>query len=161
MNVRAVWWFWSLVALQVVFLLGWAGYHETVRRSAPTVLLKTKPVDPRDLLRGDYILLGYEIADVALPAETAIGADVWVLLEPHGRYYEAVSASRERPALQDRQIAVRAQKGGRGVNFGIEHFYVPEGKGTPAFTTLEVEASVSPTQQLYIKHLLLDGKPYP
>jgi hypothetical protein len=45
--------------------------------------------------------------------------------------------------------------------FGIEHFYVPEGMGTPRFETIEVEAAVSAARRLAIKRVLLDGKEYP
>ena len=61
-------WFAIVVALQVLFLLGWAAYHERERASATVVLLETVPVDPRDLLRGDYMILGYKIGRVPAPA---------------------------------------------------------------------------------------------
>lgn len=161
MNSQAPRWFWAVIAAQVLFLLSWAGYHEAVRASSPIVLLKTKPVDPRDLLRGDYMILGYEIADVAPPADAESGEAIWVVLEPRGAHHAAVSASIEEPVLKPGQIAVRATKTGRGLAFGIEHFYVPEGRGTPRFRTLEVEAACSPTRRLYIKRVLLDGEPFP
>lgn len=161
MSPRAVRWFWGIVAAQALFLLAWAGYHEAVRRHAPVVLLKTKPVDPRDLLRGDYMILGYEIADVPLPGDLPQGGEVWVVLERRGEHHAAVVASATEPALAAGQIAVRARREWRGVRFGIENFYVPEGRGTPRFKTLEVEAAVSPTQRLYIRRVLLDGAEYP
>jgi hypothetical protein len=43
------------------------------------------------------------------------------------------------------QIAVRATREARGLAFGIEHFYVPEGMGMPRFEKIEVEAAVSTT----------------
>lgn len=161
MNPRAARWFWGIVAAQVLLLLGWAGYHESVRRHAPVVLLKTKPVDPRDLLRGDYMILGYEIADVPLSDDLPQGSEVWVVLEPRGEHHVAVAASAMEPALAAGQIAVRARRDWRRLQFGIENFYVPEGRGTPEFKTLEVEASVSPTHRLYIRRVLLDGAEYP
>lgn len=161
MSRNAARWFWGVVALQVAFLVAWAGYHESVRQNAPVVLLKTRPVDPRDLLRGDYMILGYEIADVALPENAPMHEDLWVVLERRGVYHEAVSASLTEPVLQPGQIAVRGKRDWSGLRFGIENFYVPEGKGTPTFEKIEVEAAVSPTQRLYIKRVLLDGREYP
>ncbi len=154
-------WFWAVVAAQVLFLLGWAGWHEHVRSNAPTILLKTRPVDPQDLLRGDYMILGYEIADLAVSESVKVGYECWVVLEPRGDYHAAVRASVVKPTLGHGQIAVRATRESRGLMFGIEHFYVPEGKGTPRFEKIEVEAAVSATGQLAIKHVLLDGKEYP
>ncbi len=161
MSPRAVRWFWGLVAAQVLFLGAWAGYHDSVRRHAPVVRLKTKPVDPRDLLRGDYMILGYEIADVPLSDDLPQGSEVWVVLEQRGEHHEAVAASGTEPAPAAGQIAVRARRAWGGLQFGIENFYVPEGRGTPQFKTLEVEASVSPTHRLYIRRVLLDGAEYP
>jgi uncharacterized membrane-anchored protein len=167
MRSSAARWFWSFVALQIVFLLGWAGYHEFVRSRAPAILLKTRPVDPRDLLRGDYMVLNYEIATVPVDGQKEVtrsdllGKSVWVVLQKNGKYHEAVGASLKKPEAKEGQVVVRAEPNWRGLRFGIEQFYVPEGKGTPTFKTLEVEAAVSPTQQLYIRRLIVDGKTYP
>jgi hypothetical protein len=43
-----------LVALQAAVILGWAGYHERVRASAPTFRIPLAPRDPYDVLRGRY-----------------------------------------------------------------------------------------------------------
>ena len=53
-----------LALLQIGFL-GWiiAG-RAAVLRNGTEVLLKVEPVDPRDLLRGDYVSLGYEISRI-------------------------------------------------------------------------------------------------
>jgi uncharacterized membrane-anchored protein len=154
-------WFVAVVALQAIFLLGWAGRHEYVRRHAPTILLRTQPVDPQDLLRGDYMILGYEIGRVTIPAGIHVGEPCWVVLAPDGEFHKAVRASATEPSLQPGELAVRARRGSGDVLYGIENYYVPEGMGTPRFNTLVVEASVNATQRLFIKRVLLDGKPYP
>lgn len=173
--MKATRWFWAVVAAQVLFLGLWAGYHEWVRQHAPTILLKTQPVDPQDLLRGDYMILGYEIGDA--PAALArgdkvfaLGSEVWVLLEPREGFHAIVAISSERLTPKPGQMLVRGEAGGRGattspdghrISYGIETYFVPQGKGTPQFKTLWVEASVSPSHRLYIRRVLLDGKAYP
>ncbi len=158
-------WFWSVVTAQAAFLLAWAGWHEQVRAHAPVIRLKTAPVDPQDLLRGDYMILRYEISNVPPPAETARvssrSGEFWVVLEPRDGFHAAVRTSWEEPKVAPPQIAVKAWHGAAGVAYGIENFYVPEGKGTPNFKTIEVDAAVSPTRRLYLKHVLVDGRPYP
>jgi uncharacterized membrane-anchored protein len=175
---RPIRWFFVVVAVQAGFLLTWAGYHEWVRSAAEVILVKGRPVDPRDLLRGDYMILGYEIG--LLPDSMTqqgdgkprfrIGEDIWVLLEKHGAYHEVVAASRERPPVGANQTLIRGRvtyprgagrTGGTGVEYGIEEFFVPEGKGTPRFQKLEVELSVSGAHRLYLRRVLLDGKAYP
>ena len=168
---RAHKWFWALVAAQTLFLLGWAGYHEFVRQTAPVLLLKGRPVDPQDLLRGDFMTMNYDISNVALPAQSdpASGSEVWVLLERKDRYYVVAQVAREELHPKPGQVLVRGTAGYRWrnststerVDYGIEKYFVPEGKGSPRFKLMEVEVSVSPTHRLYIKRVLLDGQAFP
>jgi uncharacterized membrane-anchored protein len=161
---RHVRWFWCLVVAQAAFLLTWSGWHEYLRSHAPVVRLKTLPVDPQDLLRGDYMVLRYEISHpkVGSAPSSTRGRDCWVVLESREGYHTVVAMSGEKPPLKPGQIAVLGQAGwNSNISYGIETYYVPEGKGTPRFKTIEVEAAVSPTHRLYIKRLLLDGRPYP
>jgi uncharacterized membrane-anchored protein len=169
MNTTAKKWFWVLVIAQAVFLLGWSGYHEYVRQTAQVLLLKGRPVDPQDILRGDFMTLRYDISTVKLPAGAVDGRAVWVLLEKKGSYHEAVSASWEKPAPGPGQVLVRGDMGygwangapASDVRYGIEKYFVPEGKGSPRFKLMEVEVSVSSAHRLYIKRVLLDGKAFP
>ena len=160
-------WFWTIVAAQAAFLLAWAGWHEHVRANAPVVRLKTVPVDPQDLLRGDYMILRYEISNVKLPDANARnrapgGDEYWVVLEPRDGYHVAVSASHEKPAIRPDQLLVLGVPSARGgLDYGIETYFVPEGKGTPRFRKIEVEAAASSTHHLQIKRVLVDGQPYP
>ena len=158
-------WFWGIVVAQAVFLLSWAGWHEQVRSRAPVIRLKTVPVDPQDLLRGDYMILRYEISDAkpppTIPGRTAEAAEYWVVLEPRDGFHVVVSTSWEEPTVEAPKLAVKGWRGARGTAYGIENFYVPEGKGTPQFKRIEVDAAVSPTRRLYLKRVLVDGRPYP
>lgn len=158
-------WIWVIVAVQVLFLLGWAGYHEVIRQTAFTVRLKTMPVDPRDILRGDYMVLNYEISR---PSETVlipgdVSGPVFVVLKPEAGRHVIEEILTNEPAPDDMRLWVRATAWGAEprLDYGIERFFVPEGRGTPDFKTLEVEASVSATQHLYIRRVWLDGKKFP
>jgi uncharacterized membrane-anchored protein len=151
----------------VVFLLGWAGYHEGVRHTAPTVRLKTLPVDPRDILRGDYMILNYEISRPGKIKTSAalVDGEVFVVLKPEGAHHIVADILDEEPADDDPRLWVRARawgdSGSPRLDYGIERFFVPEGRGTPRFTILEVEAAVSGAHRLYIRRVWLDGKKFP
>ncbi|CAM2834834.1 GDYXXLXY domain-containing protein [Rariglobus hedericola] len=164
MNIKSARWVWAVVLAQVVFLLAWAGYHEGVRHTAPTVRLKTLPVDPRDILRGDYMILNYEISRTE-KFPIAANGDVFVVLKPEGAHHVVADVLTEEPAADDPRLWVYARAWQNGNNlrldYGIERFFVPEGRGTPRFTTLEVEAAVSGAHRLYIRHVWLDGKKFP
>jgi uncharacterized membrane-anchored protein len=165
-------WFVVVVVLQAGFLLGWAGYHEWNLTAAPVILLETAPVDPRDLLRGDYVILAYKIGEVPRPPGREIlrrSREIWVSLRQDGRFHGVASASWSRPAPEPGVMVVRgrARPQRRGatalrVDYGIEKYFVPEGRGRPRFEEMVVEATISSTtHRLGIKRLLIDGEVYP
>ena len=66
----------KILYLTIVFWLlifsGFILYKEYTLRTGTEVMLKTVPIDPRDLFRGDYVTLNYEISTLNLeeiPAE--------------------------------------------------------------------------------------------
>jgi uncharacterized membrane-anchored protein len=54
------------VCLQALLLAGIIGYREFRVNTGFRVVLKTAPVDPRDLFRGDYVRLSYDISTLDL-----------------------------------------------------------------------------------------------
>jgi uncharacterized membrane-anchored protein len=90
---------------------------------------------------------------------------VFVVLKRKGAHHVIDEILTEAPSATDPRQWVCATAWGAEDNprldYGIERFFVPEGRGTPSFNTLEVEASVSATHHLYIRHLWLDGKRFP
>ena len=165
-----------VLGLQVAWILGTVATQESRLNSAPTVLLETRPVDPRDLLRGDYVILNYAISQIPLnlfqpppPEAPPAGRPVYVLLEQRGRFHEAVGASMELPKPAPGQTVIRGTTEhswpAPGINspvrvqYGLERYYVPEGTGNPQ-GKLTVEAAVAKSGQAVIKQVFVDGKPY-
>jgi uncharacterized membrane-anchored protein len=121
------------------------------------IVLDVIPVDPRDLLRGDYVRLSYPASRlngsiVHLPEHPEDGMPIFVTLERQGQApadkWVAVAASTERPALPetDGKIVLRGDleswylhdETGRAklsagdhinVKYGIETYFIPEGTG--------------------------------
>ena len=56
----------AVIALQAAWVISTAARQEFLLRRGTVVLLESAPVDPRDLLRGDYVILSYKIS--VLPA---------------------------------------------------------------------------------------------
>lgn len=56
--------FWIIVALQFIHLSGMIAYKKSILIFGKTILLKTIPVDPRDLFRGEYARLRYPISEI-------------------------------------------------------------------------------------------------
>lgn len=55
-----------IIMLQVLLLTGIIAYREYWVRTGEKIVLKTVPVDPRDIFRGDYVHLNYEITNLDL-----------------------------------------------------------------------------------------------
>lgn len=174
MNRRSRW-FWAAVALQVLVLLGMTGMRAYTLATGTRVLLKTLPVDPRDLFRGDYVRLRYEISRLPVGQVQAAGHElrrgdvVWVLLAPGQPHWQAVAAGPRRPEPGPRQVAVQGrvqyrEDGPEGqylhVEYGIESFFVPEGEGRrlerPEIQ-LDVEAAVDRFGRAAIARVFADG----
>ncbi len=49
-----------VLALQCAWLLGTVITQEYALAHGKAILLETRPVDPRDLLSGDYLMLNYK-----------------------------------------------------------------------------------------------------
>ena len=59
-----------VIGLQVAWILGTVARQEYGLARGATALLETRPVDPRDLLRGDYVILG-ELHNLVPPSARA------------------------------------------------------------------------------------------
>ena len=108
--------FFLVLALQSAWLLGTVFVQERALRVGTVILLETRPVDPRDLLRGDYVILNYKISSIAsnlfvppLPDSLQHGRTVWVALSPHGGFHEIVRASLERFEPSAGEVLLKAE----------------------------------------------------
>lgn len=166
-----------VLALQTAWILGTAIVHENILRVGQIVLLETQPVDPRDLLRGDFVRLNYKISDVPrerffsppLNGELASGTTVYVALVPDAtnNFSEVHRASTEwfSPASNEVIMRGRAAESWRNrsgtvhVEYGLEQYFVAEGTGNPS-GKLTVQAAVAKSGQASIKEVFVDGVPY-
>ncbi|MDF2960054.1 MAG: hypothetical protein K0S39_1789 [Paenibacillus sp.] len=129
-----------IVLLQALFLCGIAGSYYAVGWYGNEIKLKTVPVDPRDLLYGDYVTLSYEISQLnpslwkgegELPKQ---GSRVYVLLKPVNGLYEATGIYAEKPATAPDESVLKGRVRSSWteeirVEYGLEQYYVPEGTG--------------------------------
>ena len=76
--------FIAVIAIQVVFLLGLVGYRETILTLGRTAVLQTVPIDPRDLFKGEYVTLRYEIGTLGLGGREASQARELIDERPQG-----------------------------------------------------------------------------
>jgi uncharacterized membrane-anchored protein len=168
-----------LAAAQIGFLAWMIESRASILRNGREVVLKVEPVDPRDLLRGDYVRLGYEIGTVPtsliqnLEDASPTVMDLYLRLRrQEDGNWRGVAASFHKPAeaaLQDDEVDIRGTVQplhGKPeyirVEYGIERFYLPEGEGQAIERDMRVRAfavllAISPSGTAQIK-ALMDGE---
>lgn len=169
------------ILLQCVLLILMVADRMQILRGGREVTLQTQPVDLRDLLRGDYVVLRYDISQLpsgALAGKPAAERNpvVFVKLAPNANgLYEAVSVHAEPVTVTAPEVLIRGRVSyscGSGrtfcdkltIKYGIESYFVPEGEGKKLEQArnqqkLRVVAAVLPSGRAAIKRLLLDGEP--
>ncbi|PHR24998.1 MAG: hypothetical protein COA37_04480 [Hoeflea sp.] len=175
-----------LAGCVLIGLPGWMILDRAaILRNGAEIVFKTAPVDPRDLMRGDYVRLRYEeISNVdgslfkgELPAHDG-PVRLWLTLhdgEDGLGVVKAVSLNtpvnrapgeiflRSNPTRWTRSGSSEAVAGQLSLSFGIERYYVPEGEG------LEIEAArnqqrttvavrISDKGDAQIARIMIDGK---
>ena len=174
--------FGAAILLQCALLILMVADRVRILREGREVTLQTRPVDPRDLLRGDYVVLGYDISQ--LPAGALAGQPtaernpvVFVKLAPDANgLYQAVSVHAAPVTVTAPEVLIRGRVsyscGSTSrtfcdrltIRYGLENYFVPEGEGKTLEQArnqqkLRVVAAVLPSGRAAIKRLLLDGEP--
>lgn len=176
----------ALVALLQIGFLGWMIQgRASILQNGREVLLRVRPIDPRDLLRGDYVVMDYEagqvpaslVPNVPTGGMGAYGRNILVRLakQPDG-YWMPISAALvggaqtaaapDQVDISGRVIGETSTDGNARVllvDFGIGRFYVPEGEGLAIQEDLRerpfgILAAVDGSGMAQIKGLMDEGK---
>lgn len=152
--------------------------RENLLASGREITLDVRPVDPRSLFRGDYVILGYDISQLPLsmfqPAPR-VGEQVHVRLVQDATGWKAASVGRGLPTTRsDAEVvlAARVRHVPRGeplpdmrvsVTYGIESFFVPEGTGKAIETEIapgkvQAHLAIAADGRVAIKALTVDGE---
>ncbi len=158
-------------AILLTGILG-AMVYERVQhlRTGREIVLPIRPVDPRDLFKGDYVRLGFDIANPKPELLAAYNSrrdvPVFVLIEQGSTdtAWTITSVTEQRPTtVAANQIVLSAKANYRVLQFGIERYYVPEGTGPKLEDQarsgkLAAIVAVNNKGKTAIKGLMLDGK---
>lgn len=164
---------WVLIILSFwLITLGMiVSFNEYTLRNGEEVFIKTLPVDPRDLFRGDYMILNYDISSFSLenksvPKYLSEGDSVYTVLEKNSEGFVSVSkVLRQHPgqeilAIKGQIIQLRENDGFVEIilEYGIESFFIPEktGRNFPMIT--EVKVAIDKYGNSKIKSVYHDGE---
>jgi uncharacterized membrane-anchored protein len=160
------------VLLQVVVLGGMIVHRATPLVTGDTLLLRVIPVDPRDLFRGDYVILSYDFSRVTTGRIEGLqqsrrnsnhwkGRTVYVSLVPEsdGRHWRADKFSTSRPTSG--KYLCGKLVGWNRIEYGIESYYVQEGTGLDyeravRSRKLSAEVAVTSTGQATLRGLKIE-----
>lgn len=166
----------AAVLIQVALILSIQIRKELSLRSGKRITVKIVPVDPRSVFRGDYITLNYEFSRLNLNQikhdKTGFrrGQQVFVTITITNGEWKAVAASAEHPGEAGAdEIIMRGSVTGwpsgnsANVNYGIESYFVPEGKGRQiekdiARRLITAEISVDRKGYALVCKILIDGR---
>jgi uncharacterized membrane-anchored protein len=174
-----------IVAAQILFLIVIALSRFWIINTGEMVLLKTAPMDPRDMMMGDYVNLSYEIS--TLPdnivhreqmtrkpqsgdrQQIKRNKAVYVVLKTQGKYHVASGAYLQKPALKPGEVLIKGRclydwGEATSVFYGIERFYVPEGKGVEIEqlpNQVDVQVKLSSGGNAVIHRVFVNGKELP
>ena len=131
----AVWLLAAVTLLQLGVLSAQTARSEWLLAHGQTIKLELAPVDPRSMLQGDYVILSYDIS------RPEWGDEEWKRLESNPKaalvlapdaagVYRLERLYEEGSPLREGEVLIRGKWDGyRGIDFGIEHYFIPEGTG--------------------------------
>ena len=148
--------------------------------SGREIVAEVIPVDPRDIFRGDYVVLNYTFTrtgEVPVPDGTATGDKLYVTLKPgtEPNTWEIVSAERSYPStVAPGNVVLKGfanyvsaktdtQPATASIRYGIESYFVPEGTGKELEELVRDKKiatviAVGRNGEAAIKALVIDGK---
>jgi len=176
------------ITLQIAVIFTMIAYKVSILRGGAEVLLKIEPLDPRDMLRGDYITFQYAISnlDQGLLQGTPVrnGDTVYVTLLESGKFWTAYTVHSTKPQ-GDALLFLKGKVASGGlasgaspadshlargsrihVVYGIEEYFIPEGKGrginlrgimNESFARVAIDRN----GKAVLRQIHLDGKPWP
>ncbi|MVA82568.1 hypothetical protein GOZ89_24490 [Agrobacterium vitis] len=170
-----------LAALQTAAIGYQIGERANILRNGQEVLLRTEAVDPRDLLRGDYVVLNYPISRI--PEDKIVGprpsrredVRLHVRVTPQADGFATVEEASvaDMPPKPGSVVLLSepisfpsplAPGDSLTVHYGIERFYVPEGEGRDIEAqrnqgAVSIAIRVSSAGRAQIRQLFVAGQP--
>lgn len=144
----------------LIIIVGFIAIKEYTLRTGEEVILKTRPVDPRDLFRGDYVILNYDIGGVDV-SDFEEGDTVYVELKvDENGYGDSTGVYKSPPEGLFIKGTVKRGFGGSNVEYGIESYFVPEGEGRTIERNRNLEGKVAIDKfgNAVLKAVLIEGK---
>lgn len=151
-----------LVTVLILFvILSFILYNEWPFLAGEKIVLAIEPVDPFDLLRGQYMTIRYDISTIDNIDGFRIGEDVFVSLtkDSHG-IWRMDSFSRLKPNDKDfiKGKVVSVYGNSARIEYGIEQFFFERNANLPTIN-ITAKVAVSSSGRAKLVQLLQNGVP--
>mgnify|MGYP001595922502 FL=1 len=151
-----------VVAVLLIILFAFIIYVSYPLLSVKKAVLATQPIDPFDPLRGQYVVIRYEINSIPLVQGAKVRDSIYVTLVDDGegisRYVEASLNKPSKDKLFIRGEAVSIDMNTMRVEYGIEQYFFERGARFESRVS-EVEVKLSDSGASRINQLLSNGEP--
>lgn len=159
-----------VVLLQIIFFGTWFALEKSKLSSpkAQTIKVRSYPIDPRDLLSGNYIRLNYKFSspfnfknysnNISQPQ----GQKIYAVLHQEGDDFVGQYLSLEEPKIKDGQVAIAGVVGNFGqIEYGIEKYFVNENNTVAPTLTFKdvviVELVIDDGLAAHVKSVTVNG----
>lgn len=134
----------GLVVVQTLFLVALTLSYYAIGWFGKEIRLQTVPIDPRDLIYGDYVVLNYDINQLNNSLWKGSGnvnehkKSLYVVLKPDklstNETYKAVGIYDYKPSIQDDEVILKGRSDYNDnntihVEYGLETYYISENTG--------------------------------
>jgi len=166
-----------IVVVLTLTLVGMVAKKQYTLNTGALVVLKTTPVDPRSLFRGDYVRLNYDISRLQISQfpllqELEEHDPVFVALKKQGVFWQPIAVFKSMPEAENDMVVIKGHinspsRGGKSsqvsIKYGIENYFVPEGEGRDLERlrnqgNISMQISVDAFGNSGIKAVLLNGE---
>ncbi len=167
------------VIFQTAILVQMVWTQITLLSSPTEIVLETTPIDPRDLFRGDYVILNYVISSldqntVSFGSDLTPGGNAFVIMKAGAPYATPLRITSTLPdSLNAGEAVIRGEVTwirdpecigctSIAISYSINSYFVPEGTGTQIEEyrderALGVIVSLNNEGDAAIKGLMMDG----
>jgi uncharacterized membrane-anchored protein len=126
-----------------------------------TITLATRPVDPFDPLRGQYMTINYEISSISLTEEMNQGDKIYISLKPDKNdiwRLDKSTLTKPTEGVFIKGTVTRIRGNNTNIKYGIEQFFFERNANVPT-RGITVQAKIDNTGQARITNLLHEGEP--
>ena len=159
--------FFIALICQILFFVLWYGL-EAIKIKDPkskTIIVKVLPIDPRDIISGNYFDLRYDFNFKASFRQKFQVSDdmptfaVFAVLTRQDQGYFADYLSLQKPKVREDQVVIKGIYNNGFINFGIEKYFIDERFSQPTINDLiEAELVINESAEVRIKRLFINSK---